>query len=92
MTLTTEKFTKLIWSTIQRELDPEKRTILKSMSYNSSEFEQGFIQGLAWASILSMACTEFNTEGYLSEEDEKRYNEAVDKLYKPLGINILEGV
>lgn len=27
-------------------------------------------------------------EGYLSEEEEKKYNEALNKLYKPIGVNI----
>ena len=27
-------------------------------------------------------------EGYLSEEDEKKYNEEINKLYKPLGVNV----
>lgn len=39
--------------------------ILHSMSYNSVEFEQGFLQGLVWSGLLMNQCKEFvgETEG-----------------------------
>ena len=109
MIIDTTEFSKLIWETIQQELDPEKRTILKGMTYQDPEFEQGFIQGLAWASILAVAgkmpepkaepedasqrvIAALEGEGFydFNSEEEKSYNESIDRLYKPLGINIEE--
>ena len=39
--------------------------ILHSMSYNSVEFEQGFLQVLVWSGLLMNQCKEFvgETEG-----------------------------
>lgn len=109
MIIDTNDFSKLIWETIQQELDPEKRTILKGMTYQDPEFEQGFIQGLAWASILAVAgkrpglkaesgddsqrvIAALEGEGFydFNPEEETSYNQSIDKLYKPLGINIEE--
>ena len=105
MIIDTDDFARLIWNTIQQELNPETRKILTSMSYDSVEYEQGFIQGLAWASILSVltkptvldeddsqrVTAALEDEGYFNQEEEQKYKEVIDKLYKPLGLNIFDG-
>ena len=37
----------------------EYKNILKNMSYNNPEFEQGFMQGLVWSGILMNQCKEY---------------------------------
>ena len=54
MLITTDELSKTIWDLILQEINPGTRKILKSMSYKDPEFEQGFIQGLAWASISAI--------------------------------------
>ena len=77
------------------------------MSYTNPEFEQGFIQGMVWLSILAVTCRhkKFEQEDDsqrtiaasedqefrdFNSEEEKSYNESIDKLYKSIGINIEE--
>lgn len=54
MLITTDELSKTIWNLILQEINPDTRKILKSMSYKDPEFEQGFIQGLTWASIAAI--------------------------------------
>lgn len=59
----TQEFASLIIKFIGSE-DYER--ILDSMHYNTNEFEQGFMQGLAWSSILMTQCAKYfiNTGEY----------------------------
>ena len=103
MTIIIDELQALALKTITRELNPDTREILNHLSYSDPEFEQGFIQGMVWLSILAITCNSkkltpeddsqrviaaLEDEGYLSEEDEKSYTEAINKLYKPIGVNI----
>ena len=104
MIITTEELSQLAWETIQQELNPETRKILKSMSYTSPEFEQGFIQGLAWLSILAVGIRLKETkeddsqrvvaaledESYFNKETEEAYNKNINNLYKSLNLNVYE--
>lgn len=106
MIITTDELSRLAWKTIQQELNPETRKILSSMSYTNPEFEQGFIQGLAWLSLLAVdiglkevkedesqrVIAALEGEGYFNREDEEKYKEAIDKLYKPLGVNVIDEI
>lgn len=106
MVITTDELSRLAWKTIRQELNPETREILNHMSYTNPEFEQGFIQGVAWLSILAAAIgsdevkeddsqrviAALEGEGYFNGEDEEKYKEAIDKLYKPLGVNVIDEI
>ena len=37
----------------------EYKNILENMSYTDMEFEQGFIQGLIWSSLLMSKCKQY---------------------------------
>ena len=54
-----EEFQKLIAATLINE---RYKDILSSMSYDSIEFEQGFIQGLCWAAIFTTQCKSYYVE------------------------------
>lgn len=106
MIITIDDLEKLALKTIKQELNPDTREILSSMSYTNPEFEQGFVQGMVWLALLSSTYSAKKSveqeddsqrviaalegEGYFSPEEEKKYNESVDKLYKPIGKNIEE--
>lgn len=51
-----EEYTYLIFEFIKSE---EYKDILRNMSYTNSEFEQGFIQGLVWSSLLMSKCKQY---------------------------------
>ena len=46
----------------------EYKQILEHMSYSTNEFEQGFVQGLCWATLYSVNC-----KTYIGDIDESRY-------------------
>lgn len=51
----------------------EYKQILEHMSYSTDEFEQGFIQGLYWATLYSINC---KTYTYIEENiDEDKVSE-----------------
>lgn len=52
----TEEYVHLILEFIKSE---EYKDILRNMSYVTLEFEQGFIQGLAWSGLLISKCKQY---------------------------------
>ena len=103
--ITIDELQELALKTIKQELNPDTREILNKMSYTNPEFEQGFVQGMVWLSILAVTSRHqkfeqeddsqrviaaLEGEGYLDKDSEKAYNESVNELYKPIGVNIFK--